>query len=103
MIRRPPRSTLFPYTTLFRSSRSIPRQAEPPTSSGYVRLLDHAGGGVILEGKPVAEKVLAGVRAGVARLRAERGVAPTLGGGLVRAVAPSPISGRDKKRAADSV
>src|SRR2546430_17722887 len=23
MIRRPPRSTLFPYTTLFRSSRSI--------------------------------------------------------------------------------
>src|SRR4051812_49511122 len=25
MIRRPPRSTLFPYTTLFRSSRSWPR------------------------------------------------------------------------------
>src|SRR2546421_4190785 len=25
MIRRPPRSTLFPYTTLFRSERSIPR------------------------------------------------------------------------------
>src|SRR3712207_8099511 len=24
MIRRPPRSTLFPYTTLFRSSRSAP-------------------------------------------------------------------------------
>src|SRR2546427_1696184 len=24
MIRRPPRSTLFPYTTLFRSSRSYP-------------------------------------------------------------------------------
>src|SRR3712207_8134758 len=24
MIRRPPRSTLFPYTTLFRSSRRIP-------------------------------------------------------------------------------
>src|SRR5260370_16492612 len=28
MIRRPPRSTLFPYTTLFRSSRSLP--AAPP-------------------------------------------------------------------------
>src|SRR3712207_7358462 len=27
MIRRPPRSTLFPYTTLFRSHRSHPRQA----------------------------------------------------------------------------
>src|SRR2546430_6263443 len=25
MIRRPPRSTLFPYTTLFRSHRSAPR------------------------------------------------------------------------------
>src|SRR5690348_17875596 len=29
MIRRPPRSTLFPYTTLFRSLR-LPRQADPP-------------------------------------------------------------------------
>src|SRR3712207_6975596 len=29
MIRRPPRSTLFPYTTLFRSRRS-PRPAPPP-------------------------------------------------------------------------
>src|SRR2546430_11679424 len=29
MIRRPPRSTLFPYTTLFRSEhRHLPRQAE---------------------------------------------------------------------------
>src|SRR5256886_12519585 len=27
MIRRPPRSTLFPYTTLFRSSVSLPRGA----------------------------------------------------------------------------
>src|SRR2546430_10189253 len=30
MIRRPPRSTLFPYTTLFRSPRSGP-DAPPPT------------------------------------------------------------------------
>src|SRR5256885_13103152 len=26
MIRRPPRSTLFPYTTLFRSARALDRQ-----------------------------------------------------------------------------
>src|SRR5258708_14803822 len=26
MIRRPPRSTLFPYTTLFRSARQLPGQ-----------------------------------------------------------------------------
>src|SRR3712207_7998117 len=31
MIRRPPRSTLFPYTTLFRSRRS------PPEMSGLAR------------------------------------------------------------------
>src|SRR3712207_8464546 len=30
MIRRPPRSTLFPYTTLFRSTRPINR-AKPPS------------------------------------------------------------------------
>src|SRR5690349_22675206 len=28
MIRRPPRSTLFPYTTLFRSNATTPSQAE---------------------------------------------------------------------------
>src|SRR2546429_4609387 len=29
MIRRPPRSTLFPYTTLFRSARSFRRPYQP--------------------------------------------------------------------------
>src|SRR2546429_5184518 len=29
MIRRPPRSTLFPYTTLFRSPRTLPRPELP--------------------------------------------------------------------------
>src|SRR5205823_11711067 len=33
MIRRPPRSTLFPYTTLFRSARSRPA-ARSGTASG---------------------------------------------------------------------
>src|SRR2546429_1191961 len=28
MIRRPPRSTLFPYTTLFRSRQALAREAE---------------------------------------------------------------------------
>src|SRR2546426_7367115 len=32
MIRRPPRSTLFPYTTLFRSSEPCIEQAQPLTS-----------------------------------------------------------------------
>src|SRR5688572_30993834 len=30
MIRRPPRSTLFPYTTLFRSAAGEPSGATPP-------------------------------------------------------------------------
>src|SRR3712207_8972802 len=29
MIRRPPRSTLFPYTTLFRSSSGVPGESVP--------------------------------------------------------------------------
>src|SRR5256885_9824179 len=28
MIRRPPRSTLFPYTTLFRSAKALPHQIQ---------------------------------------------------------------------------
>src|SRR2546429_883377 len=34
MIRRPPRSTLFPYTTLFRSS-SVPHQGVHPRTSHH--------------------------------------------------------------------
>src|SRR3712207_8943352 len=33
MIRRPPRSTLFPYTTLFRSRRRTSAPSQPPPSS----------------------------------------------------------------------
>src|SRR2546425_2691605 len=40
MIRRPPRSTLFPYTTLFRSSS--PRAVALTFDDGYRGLLDHA-------------------------------------------------------------
>src|SRR5438045_8399660 len=35
MIRRPPRSTLFPYTTLFRSV--LPMPASPPTQANEPR------------------------------------------------------------------
>src|SRR3712207_8519007 len=34
MIRRPPRSTLFPYTTLFRSHEARPRAAVPAHAEG---------------------------------------------------------------------
>src|SRR5258708_11606655 len=35
MIRRPPRSTLFPYTTLFRSPRDERRLVEPGGARGH--------------------------------------------------------------------
>src|SRR2546425_4706792 len=40
MIRRPPRSTLFPYTTLFRSVRASPRMAE--TKAGALAVEQNA-------------------------------------------------------------
>src|SRR4051794_41740072 len=39
MIRRPPRSTLFPYTTLFRSCEELPRaRAGQSTVHGHIDL-----------------------------------------------------------------
>src|SRR3979409_2094837 len=50
MIRRPPRSTLFPYATLFRSlRRDIPTYGEPPTAM-LPDLLDHTLGGRCVPG-----------------------------------------------------
>src|SRR2546422_10546050 len=37
MIRRPPRSTLFPYTTLFRSSRHAARSVAPAVACRMIR------------------------------------------------------------------
>src|SRR5437763_6170186 len=40
MIRRPPRSTLFPYTTLFRSQRPLTADPDPPVGDAEpLRLL----------------------------------------------------------------
>jgi len=48
MIRRPPRSTLFPYTTLFRSlgravEERVAELARDPTESQYAADFLHAG------------------------------------------------------------
>src|SRR2546429_1823245 len=44
MIRRPPRSTLFPYTTLFRSTKALPPRivSRVPRSGGAL----NPGGGI---------------------------------------------------------
>src|SRR2546427_9651554 len=63
MIRRPPRSTLFPYTTLFRSaSRSTNpnvRPADIPVSA------DDAGSRTLRRGLQVLDAVLAAGREGL--------------------------------------
>ncbi len=58
---------------------------------------------MILDGKSVAQKVLADVKAGVDRLRAETGVTPMLAVVLVGDFAPSKIYVANKKRAAEAV
>src|SRR3712207_7259327 len=56
MIRRPPRSTLFPYTTLFRSLRD-------PSTNGHPRSSGRGGGG--RRGPPMAAHFSAGDQDGV--------------------------------------
>jgi len=57
----------------------------------------------ILQGRPVADKVLAEVKAGVAALKRKTGVEPTLAVILVGEDPASQIYVRNKKRAADEV
>src|SRR2546430_8046898 len=55
MIRRPPRSTLFPYTTLFRSRRERRRgtPADPARVRGCGRQVEH-GRNAVVTGRIVA-------------------------------------------------
>src|SRR3712207_6895619 len=63
MIRRPPRSTLFPYTTLFRSGRHPPAAQRPgvgaDVAQGGEETADGVGGG---ENDPVVVRHPAGGR-----------------------------------------
>src|SRR2546423_3546853 len=51
MIRRPPRSTLFPYTTLFRSLGEAPRPRGQVLGEGPVYLLADTGQEGLLEAR----------------------------------------------------
>src|SRR3712207_8592775 len=44
MIRRPPRSTLFPYTTLFRSTLSLVKQGRRDEAARVIERMIAAGG-----------------------------------------------------------
>src|SRR5256886_12067115 len=83
MIRRPPRSTLFPYTTLFRSE--LPLRAPPtPASPPHVGLARFVA---VHEDERLAQAAAEGVAAWLRRANTER-----LGGALtVLGRAPCPI------------
>src|SRR5438876_3654163 len=54
MIRRPPRSTLFPYTTLFRSDPLVPRRGLALRARGSVRTRPGAAVDVLRAVRPRA-------------------------------------------------
>src|SRR3712207_8676133 len=61
MIRRPPRSTLFPYTTLFRSSRKTRRRTSaprPPRESCPLSELRLTSPPLLSAGRPPAARLL---------------------------------------------
>src|SRR5256885_6565931 len=54
MIRRPPRSTLFPYTTLFRSD-AVPESRDPDRGDASERLRGARGAGVDRSENPLQQ------------------------------------------------
>src|SRR3712207_8857065 len=91
MIRRPPRSTLFPYTTLFRSSASGPLGRVLPVRLAARAVLVVRDGDRIGAGQPAVQVHVGaapgaeGLECGARRLAADRaGAAGALGLVLVR-------------------
>src|SRR2546422_9368704 len=64
MIRRPPRSTLFPYTTLFRS-RSYLDRVRTSASGARLHVMPSAGGLVAVETVRPKDMLLSGPAGGV--------------------------------------
>src|SRR5260370_41141456 len=81
MIRRPPRSTLFPYTTLFRSIKGIHAMRDilsnqgPLTRAELVEQL--AVRGIRLEGQAVPHLIFRAALEGIVCLGPDRGAKPT--------------------------
>src|SRR5260370_2557208 len=64
MIRRPPRSTLFPYTTLFRSPPELEQQLE-------LRLKNELGPQVLKQAREQSEQVLEAAKVAIDQKTAE--------------------------------
>src|SRR5258708_31998102 len=75
MIRRPPRSTLFPYTTLFRSPL---RRKELPVTNSPIHIKKTNGAALIVEDEHYNQVVLKGIAL-------ELGYVPVLAGNAEQA------------------
>src|SRR2546426_7643975 len=72
MIRRPPRSTLFPYTTLFRAKKVLELALDEARRLGHNYIgTEHLLLGLIREGEGVAARVLEAMGADLERVRAQ--------------------------------
>src|SRR2546425_7099501 len=69
MIRRPPRSTLFPYTTLFRSAVSADSKAEITFADAIASLRENSRAAVRSDPKKNEHEIT--VAAGTAEVRSE--------------------------------
>src|SRR2546430_15768197 len=80
MIRRPPRSTLFPYTTLFRSPNARRRVERPLSRVGGAARRRGGRGGTLGSARAVGRS--GGVPSEAPRRRGDQGVPPSVGRGL---------------------
>src|SRR5216683_7395478 len=91
MIRRPPRSTLFPYTTLFRSSRPWPRRRHSPGSRPYLDQIKPSTAVTARPGKETEFSDRPALADLIARSRMTRGLSHIVAsGGLRLAVSQHP-------------
>src|SRR2546422_7888425 len=78
MIRRPPRSTLFPYTTLFRSSGEMAAIGVTQAAGGVV-VFGEKEGGERAVGSVVAEKLVHGTQEALGLIESDGALAAQIG------------------------
>src|SRR5258705_10222219 len=97
MIRRPPRSTLFPYTTLFRSAGVVRHPHSMRPARHFSRRVDNSGGRPLLPRSEEHTSELQSLRHLVCRLLLEKkkkhsALSPAVGAALLPFVRDSHVA-----------